>query len=323
MGKTTGVGLEAEFFFRVLMSSTADSIYFKDRDCRYLCASKKMATDLGYDDAAGLVGKSDVDLFGKAFGLETRNDELRVMETDRPLVGAIESCLLPSGRHNWVLTTKLPMHDSSGNVIGLVGITREINEIREVEMALQHLATHDPLTDLPNRFLMTDRVNQLLARSRGSGDGFALLFMDVDLFKGINDAHGHEFGDMVLLAVGHRIVKSVRAGDTVARVGGDEFVVVLDSVSQIREASIVAQHVIDAMARPFTVEHHRIKITGSVGISFFPDNGGNVDALLKSADYAMYLAKREGGNQYAVCPPGQQQPGATLEKARTERASTG
>ncbi len=310
MGKLAGGQLSEVFLFRALMSSTADSIYFKDRDCRYLRASKKMANDLGYEDPAGLVGKSDVDLFGQAFGLETRQDELRVMETDHPLVGAIESCLLPNGRHNWVLTTKLPMHDPEGNVIGLLGISREINEIREVEMALQYLATHDPLTDLPNRFLMTDRVNQLLTRSRGSGGGFALLFMDADEFKAVNDARGHEFGDMLLLAMGQRIVKSVRHGDTVARVGGDEFVVVLDTVSQIRDAATVAQHIIEALARPFIVEHHRVKITGSVGISIFPENGGDVDTLLKAADYAMYLAKREGGNAYAVCPPGHPHPGA-------------
>ncbi len=322
MGKSSSGPLSDSFLLRALMSSTADSIYFKDRGCRLLRVSKKMALDLGFDDPAEIVGKTDVELFGLAFGTETRRDDVRIMETDRPLIGTIESRLLPGGRTNWTLTTKLPMHDEAGKVIGLVGITREINEIRQVEMALQHLATHDPLTDLPNRYLMTDRVNQLLARARGTGGGFALLFMDMDLFKDVNDAHGHDFGDLVLRAVGQRIVRSVRQTDTVARLGGDEFVVVLDNVGQAREAGTVAQHIVDALARPFTVDHHRIKTSGSIGVSLYPDNGGDADALLKSADYAMYLAKREGGNRFTVCPPGQPVPGSVLERAsRADRTA--
>jgi diguanylate cyclase (GGDEF)-like protein/PAS domain S-box-containing protein len=303
-----------EFLFRALMSSTADSVYFKDRECRYVRASKKMADDLGFADPAGLIGKSDVELFGLAFGLETRRDEIRVMETDRALIGTIESVLLPNGRHTWALTTKLPVHNNAGNVIGLMGITREINEIRQVEMALQHLATHDALTDLPNRYLMLDRLNQLLARARGSGAPFALLFMDIDGFKSINDAHGHEFGDVLLKTVAQRLVKNVRHGDTVARIGGDEFVVVLDMVAQMREADAVARHIGAALAKAVTAQRHRVNVTASIGIAFFPDNGGDAETLLKAADFAMYLAKRDGGNRYVVCPAGQPSPGMVLDR---------
>jgi diguanylate cyclase (GGDEF)-like protein/PAS domain S-box-containing protein len=303
-----------ENLFRALMSSTADSIYFKDRDCRLLRVSKKMAMDLGYEDPGSIVGKTDVDLFGLTFGLETRRDDVRIMETDRPLIGEIESRLLPDGRTNWTLTTKLPMHDRDGNVIGLAGITREINEIRQVEMALQHLATHDSLTDLPNRYLMIDRLNQLLARARGSGGPFAILFMDIDGFKAINDAHGHEFGDVLLKTVAQRLIKNVRQGDTVARMGGDEFVVVLDMVAQVREIDAVAKHIGAALAKAITVQRHRAHVTTSIGIAFFPGNGADADTLLKSADYAMYLAKRDGGNRYVVCPVGQPLPGAIIDR---------
>jgi len=104
----------------------------------------------------------------------------------------IESRLLDNGQTNWTLATKLPLHDESGDVIGLVGITREINEIRQNELALGHLATHDELTDLPNRFLMLDRFSQLLARAKRTGAGFIVLYMDIDHFKEINDSRGHE-----------------------------------------------------------------------------------------------------------------------------------
>jgi len=304
-----------EALFNALMASTADSIYFKDRECRLRRVSKKMATDLGYEDPAGIIGKTDVDLFGLEFGLETRRDDIRIMETDRPLIGTIESRLLPSGRTNWTLTTKLPMHDKDGNVIGLMGITREINEIRQVEMALQHLATHDSLTDLPNRYLMIDRLTQLLARARGSNVPFALLFMDIDGFKAINDARGHEFGDVLLKTVAQRLTRHARHGDTVARMGGDEFVVVLDMVAQLREADAVARHIGLALAKAITVQRRRVHVTASIGIAFFPDNGADADTLLKSADYAMYLAKRDGGNRYVICPAGEPVPGTILKRS--------
>ena len=292
-----------ELLFHALMESTADSIYFKDRDCRLLRVSRKMAQDLGGADPADLIGKTDVDLFGEVFGRATRQDDLRIMETNRPIVGEVEGRRMDDGRTNWTLTTKLPFHDESGNVIGLVGITREINEMRQTEATLEHLVTHDTLTDLPNRFLMVDRMNQLLFRARRSSSVFAVLFMDIDRFKDVNDSCGHEFGDFVLRALSERLAKSVRQSDTVARIGGDEFVIILDPAQQIR-ADAVALKVLHLLARPLTLEKHRVKVTVSIGISLYPENGADTDTLLRAADYAMYLAKREGGNRHVVCLPG-------------------
>ncbi|HEY5474799.1 MAG TPA: GGDEF domain-containing protein [Candidatus Limnocylindrales bacterium] len=302
------------FLFGALMESTADSIYFKDRECRLLRVSRKMAKDLGLSDPAELIGKTDIDLFGDAFGQGTRLDDIRVMETDRPIIGLVESRQLENGQTNWTLATKLPLHDESGVVIGLVGITREINEIRQTEVALQHLATHDTLTDLPNRFLMVDRLEQLLARAKRSGTAFAVLFMDIDRFKEVNDAHGHEFGDLLLRAVAQRLRKSVRQSDTVARIGGDEFVIILETVRQIGEGGTVALKVERALATPYLLKSHRLQVTVSMGISFYPENGEDVDTLLRAADYAMYLAKREGGNRHLTCLPGLPDTGRLLQK---------
>jgi diguanylate cyclase (GGDEF)-like protein/PAS domain S-box-containing protein len=296
------------------MESTADSIYFKDRQCRLLRVSRKMAQDLGFADPAQLIGKTDVDLFGEVFGQGTRLDDMRIMETDSPMVGAIESRQLDDGRANWTLTTKLPLHNGSGDVVGLVGITREINELQQVGMALEHLATHDTLTDLPNRYLMADRLNQMLARARRFGTPFAVLFMDLDRFKDVNDAHGHEFGDLLLKAVADRLTSSVRQSDTVARLGGDEFVIILETVRRFQDAEAVALNVERALAKSFTLRRHRVRVTVSVGISFYPENGEDADTLLRAADYAMYLAKREGGDRHLICPPGLPQPGEVLDK---------
>jgi diguanylate cyclase (GGDEF)-like protein/PAS domain S-box-containing protein len=302
------------FLFHALMDSTADSIYFKDRQCRLLRVSRKMAQDLGFPDPADLVGKTDVDLFGETFGMGTRLDDERIMDTDRPIIGVIESRPLGNGRTNWTLTTKLPLHDESGEVIGLVGITREINEMRQTEAALQHLATHDSLTNLPNRFLLVDRLGQLLARARRSGTDFAVLFMDIDRFKEVNDAHGHEFGDLLLRAVANRLTKSVRQVDTVARIGGDEFVIILETVHQVEEADAIALKVLHALSRPFALQTHRVNAAVSIGISFYPQNGGDADTLLRAADYAMYLAKRAGGNRHMTCLPGLPRPGEVLHE---------
>jgi PAS domain S-box/diguanylate cyclase (GGDEF) domain len=303
-----------EFLFEALMENTADSIYFKDRQCRLLRVSRKMAQDLGFSDPAELIGKTDIDLFGEVFGQGTRLDDLRVMETNRPIIGLIESRKLDNGQTNWTLASKLPLRDESGAVIGLVGITREINEMRETEAALQHLATHDTLTDLPNRFLMIDRLGQLLARAERSGTAFAVLYLDIDHFKDVNDSHGHELGDLLLQAVAKRLTKSLRQGDTVARIGGDEFVIILETVREIRAADAVGLKVQRALAKSFTLQRHRVKATVSIGISFYPENGGDVDTLLRAADYAMYLAKREGGNRHVTCLPREPHPGEVLEK---------
>ncbi len=296
--------LSDAFLFRALMDSTAESIYFKDRQCRMLRVSRKMAQGLGFSDPAELVGKTDIELYGDAFGQKTRRDDVKIMETNRPIIDLIESRQLDEGRANWTLTSKMPLHDELGNVIGLAGITHEINEIRQTEMALQHLATHDPLTDLPNRFLMVDRLGQFLGRAKRSSTTFAVLFMDIDRFKEVNDSRGHEFGDLVLRAVTQRLTKSVRQNDTVARIGGDEFVIIVETVNQTQDAETVALKIEHALASPFTLERHRVKVTLSIGISFYPENGGDTDTLLRAADYAMYLAKREGGNRHLTCPPG-------------------
>ena len=303
-----------EFLFRALMETTPDATYFKDRQSRLLRVSRKMARDLGFSDPAQLVGKTDIDLFGEAFGKATRLDDLKVIETGRPIIGVIESRQLDNGRTNWTLTTKLPLQDESGDVIGLLGMTREISETRETELALQHLATHDALTDLPNRFLMADRLSQLLARAKRSSAAFAVLFMDIDRFKGVNDSRGHEFGDLLLRAVAKRLTSTVRQSDTVARIGGDEFVIILENLHQIAEADEVASKVQRALARPFTLERRRLKVTASIGISFYPENGEDTDTLLRAADYAMYLAKRRGGNGHLTCLPGLPRSGDALER---------
>jgi diguanylate cyclase (GGDEF)-like protein/PAS domain S-box-containing protein len=303
--------LTDDFFFRAMMDTTQDSIYIKDRECRLIRVSRSMAQRLGYADPDDLKGKTDIDLFGEVFGQRTFLEERRVIESGEPLIGVVESRPLGDAHVNWTLTSKTPLRDATGAIVGLIGITREINELKRTELDLQHLATHDMLTGLPNRFLLMDRLAQLLAHSQRTKTRFAVLFLDVDDFKTINDDNGHDFGDLVIEAMASRLVDNVRASDTVARVGGDEFVIVIEALGSREDATVVATKIREHLARPMTLQRRRVTATVSIGLSFFPENGEDTEVLVRAADYAMYLAKRAGKDRWLTCPRGM--PGADAD----------
>ena len=302
------LSLDDGFLFRSLMETMADSIYFKDRQCRLVRVNRKMALDLGRADPAELIGRTDVELFGREFGEITMLDDARIMETDQPIIGLTESRQLDGGQVNWTLTTKTPLHDAAGAVVGLLGITREINELKRAEITLEHLATHDTLTGLPNRFLMFDRLNQLLVRAARYQSRFAILFIDLDGFKRINDSRGHDVGDLVLRGVAERLTQSLRAADTVARIGGDEFVILLESLRAGHDAIALARKIEAAICAPFSLPGGDATVTVSIGIGVYPDDGRDAEELLKAADVAMYRAKREAAAPNPLGPYGAQGP---------------
>ena len=285
--------LDVSFLLNALMENSADSIYFKDRACRLLRVSKKMASDLGFDNPNKLIGKLDSELFGEEFGARTMMDDLHVMETGIPIVGLVENRTLSNGEINWTSTTKLPLRDHSGAVVGLLGITREINELKRVELDLQYLATHDSLTTLPNRYLFYDRLEQTILRARRNKNLFAVLYIDLDGFKSINDRYGHDAGDQVLKQVAVRLSSSLRDSDTVARIGGDEFTIILETIKKPEEALLIAQHLREAIELKFEFLANRMEVTVSIGISLFPTHGMDSTTLLKTADQAMYEAKKQ------------------------------
>jgi len=179
-----------------------------------------------------------------------------------------------------------------------VAIIQDITERIQNRERLQHLAHHDALTELPNRALLLDRLNQSLARARWHQRLVAVLFIDLDRFKTINDTLGHEVGDRLLQQLGERFGRSVREGDTVARFGGDEFAILLDDVASDKDVGMVAQKVLDALTPPFTIDGQNLYITASIGVSLFPGDGDDTGTLLKNADIAMYRAKELGKNNY-------------------------
>ena len=280
--------------FAAIMDNMADSIYFKDRECRLVRISRKMAQDLGLSDPAEVVGKTDIELFGEEFGKKTRIDDLQVMESGKPIIGLVEGNRNKNGVMNWTSTTKLPLRNAAGEIVGMLGITREINELKEKEIDLQHIATHDLLTSLPNRYLFFDRLEQTIFRSKRYNTMCAILFLDLDHFKIINDQQGHDAGDQFLKLVATQLQNAVRVSDTVARLGGDEFAILLETIRDEAEACAVAERVLASF------QHLNMKgVTASIGISIFPRHGEDGSLLLKCADNAMYQAKKQT-NSYRV-----------------------
>ncbi|MEK7207070.1 MAG: EAL domain-containing protein [Pseudomonadota bacterium] len=193
--------------------------------------------------------------------------------------------------------------DPSG--VRLRGVMMDITARKEMESRLAHLASHDALTGLPNRNLLNDRLGQALVYATRHGRAAGVLFLDLDRFKTINDSLGHSVGDRLLKVVADRLLSCVREGDTVARIGGDEFVVLLDDMAQPQDVALIAQKVLASFVQPFRVDVQEAEggvqeffFTTSIGISLYPGDGEDAQALLKNADTAMYRAKKQGGNSY-------------------------
>lgn len=190
------------------------------------------------------------------------------------------------------------MYDDSGNLEGIICVFNDIRAMKEAENKLKKLAHHDPLTGLPNRNLFFDRIEQALSDGLRHGRTFALLYLDLDNFKPLNDTLGHEVGDKALCEISSRLKKSLRADDTVARVGGDEFIIILNALNCADDARTLAKNIIDVVMEPFVFGHLSHVLGVSVGISLFPNDGTSADTLIATADRAMYQAKENGGNDF-------------------------
>jgi diguanylate cyclase (GGDEF)-like protein/PAS domain S-box-containing protein len=180
--------------------------------------------------------------------------------------------------------------------IEIHGVTRDISERKEVEAKIAHMAQHDPLTGLPNRALFADRLERALAASKRNGISTALMFLDLDKFKPVNDTYGHAVGDVLLQQAADRMKSALRASDTVGRIGGDEFVVLLPAVDRAEVALLVAEKLLEALRKPFSIEGRSIEISCSIGIAMHPEDGRDEIELAKNADTAMYWAKKDGGD---------------------------
>ncbi|MGE0473240.1 MAG: diguanylate cyclase [Nitrospirales bacterium] len=196
-----------------------------------------------------------------------------------------------------------PVVNQQGTITHYVAILQDITGRKTLEAKIKHLAYHDPLTDLPNRVMFEDRLHQALAYTRRQGGLLAVLFLDLDNFKPVNDQYGHGIGDRLLRIVAKRLVTCVRSTDTVARLCGDEFTIILQGLDRIRDIRQVAQKVLDCLAPPIRLNGHVISVKTSIGISVYPNDATHPNQLLEIADQAMYQAKEQGGQQWVFATP--------------------
>ena len=215
-------------------------------------------------------------------------------------VGLTLNCLLirRDGMEAAIEDSAAPIHDRRGQVTGAVMVFHDVSAARALSLRMSYLAQHDSLTDLPNRTMLNDRLAQAIALARRHQHKLALLFLDVDRFKHINDSLGHAIGDRLLQSVAQRLLACVRSSDAVSRQGGDEFVILLSEVTHAQDAAVSAEKILAALRAPHHIDQQDVHVTGSIGIVTYPDDGTEAETLLKNADFAMYHAKDSGRDTY-------------------------
>jgi diguanylate cyclase (GGDEF)-like protein/PAS domain S-box-containing protein len=222
------------------------------------------------------------------------------------VAGARERCELEhrflrrDGSWMWCRTVMTLVRDGSGRPTHITAMLEDISDRKRVEADLVHRTLHDPLTELPNRQLFLDRLEQARAHRFAAGSGVAVVFVDMDGFKQVNDSLGHHAGDELLVAVARRLARAVRPGDSVARFGGDEFVVLADEVDSLTDATQLAWRLTSSLRAPFSIAGQTVRVTASVGVAYSTDAADLADDILRKADAAMYLAKDRGCNRVAV-----------------------
>jgi diguanylate cyclase (GGDEF)-like protein/PAS domain S-box-containing protein len=290
--------LERErILLRTMIELIPAILYAKDAHSRFIACNELVARGMG-TTAAELIGKTDFEFFPRDMAEGFFADEQAIIRTGLPLIDREELILnRDSGTVRQISTSKIPLRDSAGNVIGIVGIGRDITERKRADERIRYLATHDSLTELPNRTIFSERLNALIGAA-DKDTRFAVLFVDLDHFKLINDTLGHEAGDALLKQTAARLLDSVRPGDLVARLGGDEFVVLCMDAAELEDIDAVALKIVFALTRPAQLLDQECRVGASIGIAIYPTDGDSEQVLMKCADTAMYTAKQEGKNNY-------------------------
>jgi len=299
----------SEKLHRYLVNSSPDIVYMLDNEGRFTFVNDRIAELLGYRREEllamhyqDLIHIGDAEQAGYVFSpravddTSPRNVELRFKcrDDERP--------------PRFFETKTIPIELESSDVfegvqtvesfVGIYGVARDISERKEAERTINFQAYHDLLTRLPNRALFKDRLNLAVAQAKRAGHQMAVMFLDLDRFKLVNDTLGHIYGDELLQQVSQNLQECLRDGDTLARFGGDEFTLLMPEVDGKEDATVVAKKIIERLREPFVIEGHEIYVTVSVGISMYPQDGSSMDSLVKNADIAMYHIKGRGKNDY-------------------------
>ncbi|HYL05038.1 MAG TPA: EAL domain-containing protein [Thermoanaerobaculia bacterium] len=286
--------------YRLLFERNLAGVFRNSATGRTLDCNDAYAKILGYAGRHDCIGTSVEGLY---LDRQQREQVVRRLREEGSVNNEEIALRRIDGDTVWVLANLNWLDGRDGEPELIDGTVVDITQRKVAESRIVYQAYHDALTDLPNRLLFHDRLTQALAQARRHGHGLAVLFMDLDQFKLVNDTLGHSAGDRLLQQLALRLTQAVRAEDTVARVGGDEFTILLPHIAQADDAARVAQNILAAVALPAEIEDQRIFLTTSIGIGIFPADGYDAEGLLTSADIAMYRAKDLGRNGYQLCTP--------------------
>ena len=282
---------------QVTLNSIGDAVLSTDLEGKvtYLNVVAEKITGWTREEAAG----KDIDEVFRIIDGSTREpcaNPLRTAIQKNRTVGLTPNCILirRDGAEFAIDDSAAPIHDQHGLATGAVIVFHDVSVARALGAEMSHLAQHDTLTNLPNRTLMQDRLTQAIATASRKDSRIAVLFLDLDGFKNINDSLSHATGDRLLQLVAKRLLAAVRTSDTVCRLGGDEFVILLSEVAHAGDAGVKAGKILSALSAPFEIEQVTLRVTGSIGVSTYPEDGQSAELLIRNADLAMYQAKEKG-----------------------------
>ena len=283
---------------RSVLDTIPQRVFWKDRHLAYLGCNQPFAQDRGCRDINELVGKTDDVLFDADTAARLQAADLDVIASGRAILGSEEPRRRLDGSQGWFVANTVPLHDKDGQLISILSTYEDITDRKRADEKIEFLAYHDTLTELPNRMLVQDRFHQAIAYAERSHSKVALLFLDLDNFKTINDSLGHLLGDGLIKIIAGRLVECMRDADTVSRQGGDEFLIILTSLEDADTIAPILVELMNRLSEPCVIEGHELTTSASIGISLYPDDGRDFDSLLKKADIAMYRAKDAGRNTY-------------------------
>ncbi len=293
---------ESHKLLKTIIDIAPMRIFWKDQNLCYLGCNPAFAEDAGVPDSQTVIGKNDFQLAWKDQAKLYQADDKQVMDSGVAKLFFEEIQSKADGTSIWLRTSKVPLRNQANETIGLLGLYEDITEHKLAEERIHYLANFDPLTGLPNRSQLNDHLNYALSLAKRSNGHLALMFLDLDHFKDINDTLGHSVGDIVLIELAKRLRFGLRDEDTVTRLGGDEFILLLPGVNALGAVN-VAEKLLAEIAKSYQIEHYDLTLTASIGIALYPEDGEDLETLSKSADTAMYRAKQEGRQCYRFFTP--------------------
>lgn len=288
---------EREHFFDTLFNSTHVGVAILDLDGHIIRVNQALGQLLGYNDADMIA----MNYYSLIQANDLHELQLHIQELIDKQIHSYQTeqqCFRKNGELVWTMATLSLIRDADDKPIYFIAQLQDITLQKKAEERLQHMAYHDPLTGLANRNKLEQFINHILASARRQQNGFALMFLDLDRFKNVNDSIGHEAGDMLLQIIAERLHNTVRNTDMVARLGGDEFILLITDVKRAESAAVIAQKILENVLEAITIQGQEIYITTSIGISLYPNDGQNMQVLMKHADLALYRAKEHGRNNY-------------------------